>query len=132
MQRHIAICAVVLLALCGCSRQEGPKRFNVHGKLTLAGKECPLGTLFFIPDTQKGGSGPGGFTKAVKGEYRTEPGKGVTPGPHKVEIAAFDGIPNESSHEGNPLTSKVYTVEVNIPAEDCEFSFDVPASHLAK
>ena len=132
MQCPLAIGATVLLALCGCSKQEGPQRFNVHGKLTLAGKECPLGTLFFIPDTQKGGSGPGSFTKAEKGVFRTEPGKGVTPGPHKVEIAAFDGIPNSSSHEGNPLTSKVFTVEVTIPAEDCELNFDVPASHLAK
>lgn len=127
-----ACVALALLAFSGCSRPDGPTRFNVSGKLTLNGKPCPLGTLVFAPNTSKGGSGPGAFAKGEHGVYKTTPGRGVTAGPHTVEIAAFDGIPNTSSLEGNPLTTKVYTAEIEIPARDCELDFDVPAKFLVK
>lgn len=129
-------CRIVVLLVClgslsGCSQQNGPTRYKVSGKVTVNGKPAPVFELFFRPDSAQGNSGPGAMVRGRKGLYETRSGKGVSVGPHLVEIIAFDGVPNSESSEGNALTPKTYTTTVTIPAEDSEQNFDVPASYLA-
>ena len=120
-----------LLCACGCfGPDSGPERFEVSGTVTLDGAPAPRGEVFFAPDTKKGNTGPGAVTNVVDGRYRTTEGKGVTPGPHLVNIVAFDGIPAGDMPDGRPLTTKTYQVEVDLPAENSVQDFDVPPSHL--
>jgi hypothetical protein len=127
------VVAGALLCACGCfGGDSGPQRFDVSGTVMLDGEPAPRGEVFFAPDIKKGNAGPGAVTNVVDGKYRTAEGKGVTPGPHIVNIVAFDGIPAGDMPDGRPLTTKTYQVEVDLPAENSVQDFDVPPSHLVK
>jgi hypothetical protein len=89
-----------------------------------------VGEIYFEPDASQGNTGPGAVARIVNSNYRTPKGKGVSVGPHVVNIVASDGISNTSSMDGKPLTTKIYVTNVTIPAEDSVQNFDVPASHL--
>jgi hypothetical protein len=120
-----------LSTLGGCSQQDGPTRYKVSGQVTINGKPAPAFHIFFRPDSAKGNSGPGAKVRGQHGLYETRPNKGVSIGPHLVEIMAFNGVPNSESNEGDALT-KAYTTSVSLPAEDSEQNFDVPVSHLVQ
>jgi hypothetical protein len=121
-------------AMCGCWRGggDGPTRYEVTGEVTLNGKPAPWGEIFFQPDAAQKNSGPGTTVRVEKGRFKTRDGKGVSVGPHVVNIIAYDGIPNRESMDGAPLTKKPYVTTVTIPANDSVQNFDVPASHLVK
>lgn len=131
-----ARCQLVAVVVCldslsGCSQHDGPVRYKVSGKVTVNGEPAPAFEVFFRPDSAQGNSGPGAMVRGRQGLYETRSGKGVSVGPHLVEIIAFDGIPNSESTDGNALTPKAYITTVTLPAEDSEQNFDVPASALA-
>ena len=109
-----------------------PRDMKLRAKSRWPASRLLWPEIFFRPDTSKGNSGPGAVTRARNGAYQTREGKGVTSGPHVVEIVAFDGIPSASSDDGEPLTTKIYSTTVTLPAEDSTQDFDVPASHLVK
>jgi hypothetical protein len=122
--------AVLLVSWSGCSAQDGPRRYEVSGQITLNGKPAPVGEIYFEPDASQGNAGPGAVARIVNSSFRTPKGKGVTAGPHVVNIVASDGVPNQSSMDGKPLTTKIYVTKTTIPQEDSVQNFDVPASHL--
>lgn len=126
----ISICSVVV-AVSGCwSNYDGPMRYDVEGAVTLNGKPSAAGEIAFQPDTDQKNTGPGAVARIENGRYKTLEGKGVSVGPHKVRIIAYDGIPNSESANGNAVTNKPYEATVNIPAENSTHNFDVPTSHL--
>jgi hypothetical protein len=80
--RWIVLAALLLAApgVLGCS-SEG--RVGVGGRVTYAGEPLPLGSITFIPTSEKGIRGGG---LIVNGAYTVEPTFGLLPGPHRVEI----------------------------------------------
>ena len=119
---------VGLLAVSGCSsRQDGPRRFQLSGKVTFGGKPVALGRISFEPDRAAGNTGPGGYGSISAGRYTTHPTMGAVGGPHTVHINGFDGIPVGEVFEGKPLFPE-YTTTVDLPAKAANIDFDVPAS----
>jgi len=136
-QSPVALLGAILLyliavTLSGCNSNAGPTRYEVEGGVTLNGKPAPNGEIAFQPDTAQQNTGPGAVTTIKNGRFKTLEGKGVSVGPHKVRIIAYDGIANSESANGNVLTAKPYETTVNIPADNSVHNFDVPASHLVK
>lgn len=136
LARRQLICVAGMLsivAMCGCGRSaDGPTRYEVAGEVMLNGKPAPWGEIFFQPDVAQKNTGPGTTVRIEKGKFKTRDGKGVSVGPHLVNIIAYDGVPNSESMDGTPLTKKPYVTTVTIPANDSVQNFDVPASHLVK
>src|SRR5262245_19161865 len=93
--RAIALTAL-LASWCGCSGQDGPRRYEVSGQITLNGKPAPVGEIYFEPDASQGNTGPGAVARIANSSYRTPKVKGVSVGPHVVNIVASDGVPNTS------------------------------------
>lgn len=133
-RRHCLVaCILAALGMTGCgSGNDGPTRYEVSGEVTLNGKPAPWGEIFFQPDASQQNSGPGATARIEKGRYKTRDGKGVSKGPHIVQIIAYDGVPNSESMDGSVLTKKPFNTTVTLPAEDSVQNFDVPASNLVK
>lgn len=71
---------VLATGLVGCS---SGSRFGVEGKVTYAGEPLPLGSITFIPESDKAIKSGGSI---VKGRYQVESRFGPMLGPHRVEI----------------------------------------------
>ncbi len=115
----------ILLAVAGCG-EDGPKRYQVSGRVTYQGNPIPVGEVVFEPDPSKNNSGPGSVAQIKDGAYRTEPGMGVVGGPYIVRIVGFDGVPAGDSTQGTGLFSAPWETTVDLPQEDTVQDFEVP------
>ena len=79
----LAVCLAVLGFLTGVRGNDGPRRYELGGRITWSGQPVPAGQILFTPDAAKGNSGPGGMAKIKEGRYVTLPGLGIIGGPHK-------------------------------------------------
>lgn len=114
----------LLVGTLGCGQSSGPRRYEVSGKVSHRGQPVRLGYINFEPDSSAGNSGPGSMTKIIDGSYRTQPGKGVVGGPHRVRIVGFDGAPADGLGDGSPLFDEaIYTVD--LPRKPSVQDFDV-------
>jgi hypothetical protein len=123
--------AAILLActMLGCGNR-GASRFDVSGKVTFQGKLVPAGKILFLPDTEKGNSGPAGAAEIRDGVYNTaKKGKGTSGGPQLVVISGYDGkaVPGDEMNIGKQLFPE-YRTSVDLPRETTTKDFDVPAA----
>jgi hypothetical protein len=70
---------LLAIGVLGCSGD----RVGVEGRVTYAGEPLALGTITFIPESEKAIKGGGTITN---GRYQIEPRFGLMPGLHRVEI----------------------------------------------
>ena len=106
--------------------RDGPRRHQVSGIVTPAGKPVPPGEIVFEPDSSKGTNAPGSVAQIKDGRYETHPGLGVVSGAYIVRITPFDGIPNKASMSGNVLLSTPHVENVEFPAETTTRDFAIP------
>ena len=101
---------------------------QLKGKVTFAGKPVPAGRVFFLPDSTKGNSGPGGFAEIKDGVYDTaEKGGGTFGGPLIIRIDGFDGNKTATDPIGQPWFLN-YEIFADYPRGNAVRDFDVPAS----
>ena len=124
--RCSAVLFIALTGFSGCSsRQAGPQRFAVAGRITFDGKPVPAGRISLEPDTAAGNSGPAGYGNIVAGRFTTYPRMGAVSGPQIVRISGFDGIASGEMVEGKELFPE-YTTTVELPAKAATIDFQVP------
>jgi hypothetical protein len=131
---HVFGIALTIMLLTGCSRNDGPQRYTVSGKVTYDGKPVPKGFVTFSPDTEAGNSGPGGGAEVRDGVYQTAPGKGVVGGPHRVRIIGFDGIARTESGEelaDGAALFPTYQSTVDFPKADATHDFEVTTTVIS-
>jgi hypothetical protein len=117
---------IVLLAVVGCSFQDGPRRYQLSGKVTFAGQPLPAGSIMLEPDTAKGNTGPGGTAVVRNGAYMTTPGFGVVGGPYIARIVGYDGkhVPGSDMVDGRELFPE-RAIEIDLPRGDATHDFDL-------
>jgi hypothetical protein len=116
--------AAVALLPMGCN--EGPRRYDVSGKVTFKGAPLPAGEIYFDPDSKQNNQGPQGYARIKDGVYNTaEGGKGTVGGPHVVRIGGYDGQPRNEMPLGQPLFPS-FQKEVDLPRASGTMDFDVP------
>jgi len=126
MARCGAVLFIALAGLSGCSsRENGPQRFAVAGRVTFDGNPVPAGRIALEPDTAAGNSGPAGYGNIVAGRFTTYPRMGAVSGPQIVRISGFDGIASGEMVEGKELFPE-YTTTVELPAKAATIDFEVP------
>lgn len=119
---------VALLVGCG----SGEEVYQLSGKITFKGKPVPSGFVIFEPDGAQGNQGAPGRAEIIDGQYDTrgERGHGIVGGPHRVRIVGMDGGSHgQTAGEiglPNPLFAE-YTVTEDLPKQDGEKDFEVPA-----
>ncbi|UUO04943.1 hypothetical protein M4951_16305 [Blastopirellula sp. J2-11] len=117
----------------GCTSQPGnvKPRYEISGNVTFAGQPVPQGTIFLMPDPQKGNTGPGSTGIIRNGEFRIPAQRGVVGGAYVVSITGFAAPTGMSSEEdpmiGDPLFAEFQTF-TDLAAERSTQSFEVPAS----
>jgi hypothetical protein len=118
----LPVVACVLHAGCG----DGPKRYDVSGRVTYAGQPLPAGVIYFDPDATQNNDGPQGYAIIKDGAYSTAAptGKGVVGGPHIARIEGFDGQPGQELPLGKPLFTD-YQERRDLPRESSEQDFAV-------
>lgn len=124
----VACSTVVALYGCGGSVKE---RTNVAGKATFSGKPIVYGQIDFLPDSAKGHKGPSGGAEIVNGEFDTaKMGAGILPGPHRVQITAYESKPANNTDETVTTKSTPIFVGYEVTAElgSSPYEIDVPAS----
>ena len=128
-----ASCLFLVLSLCSCNGcgQSGPRRYDVEGTVTIAGKPVPSGEVQFEPDASKENRGPQSRATIKDGKYSTPSGKGPVAGPAIVRIRCFDGNAGPESPMGSRI-AKPYETKTDLPQEDSSQNFDVPASHMLR
>ena len=88
--------------------------------------------IYFQPDAQGGNSGPQGFATIRNGAFDTKrEGKGTVGGPMIVRITGFDSEPPKDLSETEPGPKPLfaeYQTKADLPKEDGNQDFDVPAS----
>ena len=133
--RNLSLIVVVAGAFAGCSRSDGPARYDLKGVVTYDGKPVPVGFVTFIPNADKGNKGPGGGTDVKDGMFDTTAGKGMVGGPHKIQVVGFDGvsvvISGSRFEEGTPLFPR-YEFEADLPSEAGTFDIEVPVAKVKK
>lgn len=120
-----------LFLLSGCGSEDtGPERFAASGSVTYKGEPLASGRITFAPDTEKGNSGPAGYTMIHDGKYDTDSAGSKSPvaGEHTVLITGYD---QSSSGDGEPRPPLFQdyrtTARIDPEAERTELNFDVPA-----
>jgi hypothetical protein len=97
----LVVVSVALSVVAGCQqRSKLPPIAVTTGLVTLDGKPLDGGTVTFIPDSEKGTTGPTGVSEIDKsGHYRiiTAKQNGAIVGFHKVRVVSLD-----STKPGNP------------------------------
>ncbi|MEX1223721.1 MAG: hypothetical protein WEA31_04155 [Pirellulales bacterium] len=118
--------AAFVLALVGCS-DDGPPRYQVHGRVTYDGRPVPAGRVIFEPDAAAGGKGPAGYADIANGSYRTLSDKGVVGGPHQIRVICLSGTAEGELAEGRMLCPE-YRETVDLPTDNAEHNIDIPSS----
>jgi hypothetical protein len=115
--------------VAGCN--PGPETYALSGQATYQGKPIHAGTIYFEPDTEKGGTGPQGLALIENGHYRTVAGKGVGWGAYKFKVVGYDGQPatvsGEELPDGKPLFVP-YEATVELPRATSTYDIVVPDS----
>ena len=128
---HVALLATAALSAAGCGGSD-VDREDLTGAVTFAGQPVVFGNIEFVPDSEKGHSGPTGYADIVDGRYDTslEGGAGVVAGPHLVRVTAYQEVPPPASEdETAPSNAKPpmffgYPIEADL--EGGVKDFDVP------
>jgi hypothetical protein len=113
----VAILLACLAAGCG---KGSPGGAHVQGTVYYRGVPLEAGTIVFIPDVERGGSGPIGHAEIRPGgafTLRTDEGTGLAPGWHRVTIAGAGNRPlpaRYSDPELSGLEREVTAEKVNI------------------
>jgi hypothetical protein len=115
---------MLLLGPLGCGGNAGPRRHEVSGTVSYRGQPVPVGYVSLEPDPTAGNFGPGSMAKIVAGRYRTDRGRGVVGGPHRVRIIGFDGTPADGLGDGARLFAEV-VYSVDLPKKASVQDFDV-------
>ncbi len=126
-------CLLFVLSLSiyiGCG-QSGPRRYDVEGTVTIAGKLVPSGEVQFEPDASKENRGPQSRAQIKDGKFSTPSGKGPVAGPAIVRIRCFDGNAGPESPMGSRI-AKPFETKIDLPKEDSTQDFEVPASHILR
>ena len=95
-------CTLLLAAafLGGCSRDHGPERVVVSGKVAYNGKAIPEGLIRFVPVEASSASVSG--ATIADGKYKVDSHGGVTVGTHRIEIEAYRPRKPQTSRDGGP------------------------------
>jgi hypothetical protein len=124
----LALLPLLIIGSPGCGGTTGPKSYEVSGTVSYRGQPVPVGYVSLEPDPTAGNTGPGTMAKIVAGRYRTDRGRGVVGGPHRVRIFGFDGVPaDDGLGDGTPLFAEV-VYSVDLPKKASIQDFDVPGS----
>lgn len=127
----LACAAIVgLVALGGCGRQKGPRRYPLSGAVTYAGAPLAAGKISFEPDGARGNKGPAGYGDIVAGRYQTYRTMGAVGGSHRVVIEGYAGTSPEEWRKQRPLFPAFITT-VDLPLEKATVDFDVPGPTTA-
>lgn len=114
----------LFLLIGGCSGQtNGPKRVELHGKVTLDGVPIETGDVHLVPIGNTGTLMTGGPIQ--NGGYRVTNKGGVIPGEYRVEFTAMRAISPVTLADGVVMSSEQY-----LPKkfnEQSEFKLTVPA-----
>ncbi|MFI4875063.1 MAG: hypothetical protein ACIALR_06990 [Blastopirellula sp. JB062] len=98
--------AAFLAAGCGGSVDQGPP-YHASGQVEYMGKQVPAGTIYFIPDSSQGNSGPQGIASIKDGKYDTRESRfGVQGGAYIIRIEGFDGIQPVDDVDGLSASGK--------------------------
>jgi hypothetical protein len=118
--------AAGLGAFAGCSKPDGPLRYNVSGIVTLDGQPIPYGEVVFTPDAAKKNSGPQGIAPIRDGKYDTafEGGMGIAGGPTIIRVNGMSGFRGQTLCE--------YEMPVDLPRADGTLDIAVPKSGKSK
>jgi hypothetical protein len=117
----------------GCGGGDGTHRLS--GKVTFKGEPIATGKIYFLPDTTKGNTGPGGYADITDGRYDTDAlgGRRAVAGAAKVAIEAWEPLPK--ADKDSDVTTKVlfprYETTADLPAGGTK-DFDVPAAAANK
>ncbi len=103
------------------------QRFRVSGKVTFKGEPVPAGTIYFEPNAAKGNKGSFGMATISGGSFDTSSLKGSVGGPHFVRIEGYDGKVTPEKPQGS-LLFNAHRIEIDLPKQDSEQKFEVPAS----
>ena len=122
----LAVALPILVSGCA-SKDAGPTRYDLSGKVTFNGAPVPAGEITLSPDSSQGNSGPGGIVMIQNGEYKTPPDAGIVGGPYVVQILGFDGVANKESEEGMPIFPP-YETTVEFPKEATTHDFEIPGT----
>lgn len=120
--------AAVALSGCGGSVKE---RTDLAGKATFSGKPIVYGQIDFLPDGAKGHKGPSGGAEILNGEFDTaKTGAGILPGPHRVQITAYEAKPANNMDETSVTKSTPLFIGYEVTAEltSAPYEVDVPAT----
>jgi len=110
----------------GCGKPP-PKRYQLSGKITWAGKPIPAGMLYIEPDLAAGTNGLQGYAIIEKGEYDTRKGgQGHSGGKSVLRIFAGDGVVSGEATMGKPLFPE-YTWNDELPTADVTKDIEIPA-----
>jgi len=133
ISRYLAV-AVGLLICGGCSKNDGPTRYDVHGMVEFDGIPLTMGRITFVPDSSKKNEGPVGYAMIEDGKYDTAKigGKGTIAGPLKVLVTGF--APPIAGQETNEPIFEDYelTAELSKGQGRTELNFEVPLSARKK
>lgn len=124
-----SLALVILACLSGCGGS-GLGRYPISGNVTFNGQPVPAGFIHFVPDTEKGGSGPAAGAPISHGTYGTPRGQGIAGGPHKVTIVGQDGVPFDSPEgriEAGRGLFPAYELEIDLPKASSRRDFEVPS-----
>ena len=123
---HIYVAVFCLIATTGCGKPE-PKRYELSGKVTWAGKPIPAGMLYFEPDLAAGTNGLQGYAIIENGQYDTRKGgRGISGGKSVIRIFAGDGKAAGEATMGQPLFPE-YQWNEELPTADATKDIDIPA-----
>jgi hypothetical protein len=124
--RGFWLLAVVIFAIAGCGKPP-PKRYQLSGKITWAGKPIPAGMLYIEPDLAAGTNGLQGYAVIEKGQYDTRKGgQGHSGGKSVLRIFAGDGVVSGEATMGQPLFPE-YTWKEELPTADVTKDIEIPA-----
>jgi hypothetical protein len=123
----LALVLMVVFIGCGASAPDGPKRFQVRGKVTQGGVPLAAGIIQFEPDSTKGNSGPGTSCPITNGEYQAVDGS-----ISGAMIARISPPPAVSGTVGPIVNFPVFETKCVLPAADSEQNFDVPGDEKKK
>jgi hypothetical protein len=117
--------ALGVVLLLGCKRT-ADEPYEVSGTVSHQGAPVPMGTVFFDPDSELGGSGSQGFAIIRDGKFNTAAeGEGVHGGAYILRVQGFDGKSANEAPYGQPLFPE-YQMKTEFPQENTTLDIDVP------